>query len=1220
MLQTGWQARLAAVVLLATTTAIAQETRGSIRGLVTDPQGAGVPNAGVVVTRNETRTVVRTATNASGYYEVLLLLPGEYTVSVESAGFKKSTRTGLELRGGFTIDANVTLEIGQLSESVSVTAEAPLIDLSSPANGRVLTEREITALPTMWSNVTNLMRFTPGVQDAGTNIQASPHENFDTQALTDQVGKRNVSNGNEFTLDGAPNAAGLGNRREGMQPLSENVAEMRVETANFDASAGHASGLAITILTKSGSNLLHGDLAWRHRQRDWESRNFVQRGNNARLLPGRTNDYVASAGGPVIIPKLFNGRNKLFFFGSYAGYKVANTQFADSINYRTIPDPAYFKGDFSSLQQVAGKASQYQIYDPASAVVQNGVVSRTPFAGNVIPSSRIFGSNGQYRLPFVTPYVKMYPAPNQAVNPTLDPVRNFFEPRVPERGTYRNTVARADYAPNERNRIFFSTQWFDWNMDSEDWNVSTFPGVATTGQYRRGQTGIIDWVSTLSPTTVLNVNVGATEYRFGRNKPVPWSYKPSDFSLPTYMDDFAGDLHSIPTLSLSGYVGLGDGSITPLEKWRQFAGRADLSTTVGTHSLKIGFNARQRQVRNGGAGLRNGRFTYSSDFTRASSTTPAAQVGGLGHSVASFLLGVPTTADIAFNDTWLLNNPYYAVYLNDNWRVTRNITVTLGLRFDYELGGKDSQNRAIGQWDANMVLPFSQAAEANYASRPLPELAPANFKVRGGVRYAGRDGAPERLWRSELVWAPRAALAWQVKPKTVLRIGYGMFFDAFSVLYSGNPDQTGFSQTTLTQFSLDNGATFLGIPAAGVSTANLLADPFPMLSHGSHFLQPIGASLGSVAKAGSSFSFFSPDMTHMRVQRYRAGVQQQFGDSMVLEVAYAGIYADRIGMDFNLNQLPQQFYSFGNARNPNANYLSTNAGNGSNPFAGTHSVFQQTSPDVYRTLNNVALFTSQTRARSDLLRVYPHMGSVTERMRPAGLSRSHSLEVSFQRRMRNGLQLNSGLTLSEADEAAELWNDWDLKPFWADRALAPPVNFFVLGIYELPFGEGRRFLAGNRVLGAIAGGWNLSASYQYATGPLLQFGNMFYKGGDPANLVSDSPTWNEWFRVPRDTNGRPTEFEWNTANAPLYNARVFPRLISGLRQQDSNWVNANVVRNFNLLRDGRARLELRLDAANVFNATRYAAPVVDPTNVNFGRVTATAGGQRALQVQAKIRF
>jgi hypothetical protein len=378
--------------------------------------------------------------------------------------------------------------------------------------------------------------------------------------------------------------------------------------------------------------------------------------------------------------------------------------------------------------------------------------------------------------------------------------------------------------------------------------------------------------------------------------------------------------------------------------------------------------------------------------------------------------------------------------------------------------------------------------------------------------------------------------------------------------------------------------------------------------------------LGSVAKAGGSFSFFSPDMTHMRVQRYRAGIQHQFGDTMVLEAAYAGIYADRIGTDFNLNVLPMKYYSWGNVRNPNANYLSTNAGNGSNPFTGVHQVMQQSNPGVYRVLNNAALFTSQTRNRADLLRPYPHMGSVTERMRPAGLARSHSLEVSFQKRMKNGLQLSSGLTLSEADEAAELWNDWDQAPFWADRAAVPPVNLFVLGVYEFPFGKGKPWLADNRILGGLAGGWQVSASFQHATGPLLQFGNMFYKGGDPSALVSSDPTWNEWFNVARDASGRPTQFEWNSANLPALNARVFPRLISGLRQQDSNWVNANVARNFNLTPEGGWRLELRLDAANVFNATRYAAPVVDPANVNFGRVTATAGGQRSLQVQAKIRF
>lgn len=1197
-----------------------QETRSTIRGRVVDQQSAGVPGATVTITRLETKTTLTATTNNSGNYEAPLLLPGQYVVSVESPGFKKAIHTAIELRSGATVDADVILEVGQLTESVSVTAQAPLIDLSTPSSGSVLTERQLTELPTLWSNVTNLIQFTPGVIAPTNNQQTSPHGNTLTQDLTDQVGRRGTSNGNEWTMDGAPNAAGLGNRRAALQPVAENVAELRIETSNFDAAIGHSSGLQITVLTKSGTNALHGDLAWRHRQRPWQARNFVQRNQGAVFLPGRTNDYVASVGGPVVIPKVVNGRNKLFFFGSFAGYKIVNVGFSDSINYRKIPDPAYYQGDFSSLLNVTGRAVQYQIYDPASARVASGVVSRTPFAGNMIPRDRIYLPGGQFRIPFAGNYLKMYPAPNQPVNPTLDPVRNFFEPRVPDNGDYRNTVMRADYAVNEKNRVFFSTQWFDWNQDSEDWNASHFRGVATIGQFRRGLTGIADWVNTLNSSTVLNVNVGATEYNFGRNKPVPWSYKPSDFGLPTYIDEFAGSLTSIPSLSLAGYVGLGDGSIQPLEAWRQYSARADVNMIRGGHSIKFGANARQRQVRNGGAGNVNGLFSYSSDYTRAASNTPAAQVAGLGHSVASLLLGAPTSATIAYTESWLMNNPYYAFYFNDNWRVSRNLTISFGLRAEYELGGRDSQNRAIGVWDPTMALPFSAAAEARYAARPLPELAPADFKVRGGVRYAGRDGVPERLWRSELMWAPRAALAWQFAPKTVFRLGYGMFFDTYNVMFSGNPDQTGFSQTTLTQFSLDQGANFLNNPAAALPSVNLIADPFPVLDGRTRFVRPVGADLGAVAKAGSSFSFFSPDMRHMRLQRYRAGIQHQLGSNMVVEVAYAGIYADRIGVDFNLNQLPQRFYGFDNFRNPQANYLTTNAGVGSNPFTGTHAVYQQSNPGVYSVLNNVALFTSQTRNRGDLLRVYPHMGTVTERMRPAGLARSHAMEASFQRRMSNGLTLNSGLTLSNADEAATLWNDWDLKPVWNTRAAVPPVNFYLLGLYEMPFGKGRQFRIENRVLSAIASGWQISGSYQYATGNLLTFGNMFYKGGDPSKLVSSSPNWNEWFTVPRDASGRPLEFEWNSANQPSFNARVFPLTIDGLRQQSAHWVNANVARSVNLIGDGRVRLELRLDASNVLNATRYASPVTSPTDVNFGRVVTTDGGQRALQVQARIRF
>src|SRR6266700_975353 len=381
----------------------AQDIRGTISGTVTDPQGTNVVDAAVVVTNKDTNVLTTLATNSSGFYEAPLLMPGPYQVSVEARGFKKINRPSLVLamRGQLRID--IQLEVGALTESITISSESPLLDTSTVTTGKALTTREIMDLPIMTNDIVLMARVAPGVVNQGT-----------TQYLTQgQVGGSSgffspLSLGqNEWSIDGAPN---LGSGGKAFTPFTDQIAEYKIDTTSFDASVGHSIGLNIAFSTKSGTNSLHGSGTEQYWNTRWNAASFFVKqkyfqnidaanaaGNSALASQlasqpmqsgGHANDYGFTLGGPVYIPKLLNGKNKRFWFFSYSGNKTRQPARSSEIT-NTVPTVAERQGNFSDLLAINAK---YQIYDPLSVApdpARAGHYIRTPMPGNIIPQSRI---------------------------------------------------------------------------------------------------------------------------------------------------------------------------------------------------------------------------------------------------------------------------------------------------------------------------------------------------------------------------------------------------------------------------------------------------------------------------------------------------------------------------------------------------------------------------------------------------------------------------------------------------------------------------------------------------------------------------------------------------------------------------------------------------------------------------------------------------------------
>jgi len=1208
---------------------VAQDTRGALSGTVTDAQGAVVTGAAVTVANTGTGTTTKLTTNASGYYEAPLLLAGEYQVTVESTGFKKMVRSGITVGIGDRLQVDIRLEVGGTTESVTVTSEAPMLDTNAVTTGRSITHREVMDLPVLGNNISMLARIAPGVQVPGT-----------TQFLVQgQVGGGSAYSmpggvgGNEWSMDGA--STNGTDRRVAIMPSPDIVDEFRIETSNFDAAFGHSTGLNISMSTKSGANQLHGSATYQYINQRWNAASFFVKqsrwsqvaalraaGNNAAadeladrpMLPaGHTNNYHGTISGPVVIPKVFDGRNKLFFFLGYSGLKNKQAARPSEINY-TVPTVAQRNGDYSALLNVAVNPSRYQVYDPLTTrpdPARPGHVVRTPFAGNVVPRAR-------FQNPMYDFYAQRVPLPNNnPTDPRLEPLNNYLATGMPNNVTYESWNNRIDFQPTANNRFFFRWLKSDFIEDAQDYTYETEPGLMAWNEKRPSLSGAVDWTFTKSATTVMNVSVDATRFLIQNQRLGTRKYKPTDVGLPSYMDAKCAGSCVLPRVVWEGLTAWNGDLLlsTPVDagpQGRQQALKYNISHVRNSHSFRAGIDFRQHYrtlIQNGG--LTSGNFQFANTYVRRDEDgfTPA---GTLGLSWAAFQLGMPRVMNVDTNDTFALMSPYYAWYGQDTWRVSRSLTLTLGLRMEYEQGSTERYNRAIAYYDPNLTLPISAAAQAAYARNPLAEVPASQFQIRGGSVYAGQNGASRRLWRSELMWLPRLAASWQVDKKTVIRSGFGVYFDTLNAMNQG-PDQSGYSRPTNTVITNDFGQTWgAGNPGAGVS---MLTDPFPVRSNGTRFDVPFGNALGAMGRVGQGWTYTDYNRRHPRVQRWRVGVQRELTANMLIEASYWGQWSDRIGLTVREDALAESNWATGNTRN---NALATELNRQvANPFQLANFASLQTAdPLLYQHLSTLGRFQSATVAKNALMRPNPHMNGLNNNATPVGQARTHALELNFQRRMSKGFNLNASYTRMLQENRTTIENEFNTSPtIWWPSDTARPHRLTATAILEFPFGKGRAYFQSG-ILNHVLGGWQSAFTYEFQPGPLLAWGNNFYRGDIntfEADATSTPKTLNQWF----NTN---VPFERVAANQPAaFHTRIFPRFFDGLRADGLNQWNANLLREFRIVE--RFRLQLRADVINLQNRSQMAAPDLNPASTNFGRVTSqTSSLNRFYQVQMRIQF
>jgi hypothetical protein len=1200
--------------------AAAQETRGNISGTVRD-NGGVIPGAAITITNVDTNVSQNLVTNESGYFEAPLLNPGTYTVTAQLAGYRTATRADVVLGVGQQVSVPFTLEVGAISETITVRGEAPLLDTNTVSSGANFDSRLVEALP-MFSNMPiTLSRFSPGVNvnDQQTQVSQGYVDNTSLSAGSalglPLAGTQPVPpafGGNTYTIDGASNNGS--NRRIAASPNSDMVQEMRVESSNFDASVGHGMGLQISMMTRAGTNAQRGTANyqfWSNRLNALTAQQKATFDERARseFEKGRSHNASFTSGGPI-------RRGKLFYF---ANYSYANDAIPGKIQGSlTVPaNERHLQGDFSDLLRLPNPA-QYQIYDPLTTrpdPANPNRMIRDPFPGNLIPRDRIFNPDGTYRNPLMGMYARMVPKPNQNfVENGQQPTANFYRGGEPDSPVSHQFGGRVDYNLSDTDRFFFRGSGVTFLEYVSDWSyLSPDPELrihsADRSRYQWSFTG--NWTRVTGANTVIDTQFATNRFNQIDKFLGLSTYTPTDVGLPAYMDEFCDRKGGcmLPLATIAGYQGMGGGA-SDGDTATHLQGQSTISSVKGRHTLRGGVDVRRALRDRTGGGVRSGQLTFDRTYTRQASDESQLTPSNLGLSLAAFMLGLPTQASIADEAPASFSNQWIGTFAQDTWRIGSRFTLNTGLRFEYEGGVREKEGRMIVGFDPDAELAITTIAQNAYLASGLQNLAgmPATLSVRGGPVYANAAGDSGNSRDGNALWMPRAAASHLLGDRMIVKGGYGLYYDVLTAA-DYDASQAGYNVTTVSTISDDLGRTFKWATPA---TGSREFDPFPVRADGTRFDAPLGDSLGVDALLGQTLATENRLREPSRQQRWRLSLQRELTSRLSLEIAYNGTFSDKVPVSITQSYLPEQYWNGSNERNTSANTFLT--ANVPNPFfIGNFQQLRTTNPTLYNRMAASPTFSSATIQRQRLLRAFPQMTGLTYSNLPLGSIRAHTLEVLLNRRFSNGL---SGFASFSANSVRQnrTVEEYDREPtLWQGSNGGRPWRVSAVGVYELPFGSGRQFLEDGGLLAALAGGWQVTGTFEFQPGPLLDWNTNLFFYGNVDDIDIDDPTQERWF----DTDAG---FERDPARVPAaFQKRSFPFRIAGVRGQALMFTNLSIQRSFGL--GGGRTFQLRIDAQNLFNRQQWQGANTNPTSTLFGQVTNVALNQmRFFTFGARMTF
>lgn len=1027
-------------LLCLSATTIAQDFRATIVGRVTDQSRAAIPGAQVTVKNIGTNETTTMTTSDEGNYRVPFLRPGAYSVTVEMTGFKKATRDNLELVISQVATVDFALEPGNISEQVTVQGDAPVIETATADRGGVIDRQRVIELPLNARNPFMLGVLTAGVNFYGASIWQRP---FDNGAIADWTINGSQLRGNEFLLDGAPNNGQAGGNNIAYVPPVDAVQDFKIMTNTYDAQYGKTTGGIINVNLRSGTNAFHGSV-YEFMRREWlDATDFRLKANNQGKPKHWLDQYGFQVEGPVYIPWLYNGKDKTFFMFNYEGYREG---VPSPLNLST-PMPEMLEGDFSKLVDGAGRP--VIIYDPmtgrADASAPGGW-RRDPFPGNKIPANRL--------NPIAKKILSYMPKANRS-DPVAGYARNnlFVSPNIAG-DSFFNYVFKIDQQFNEKHRMYVRFAQNDRTEDRNDNGVFSGPGQGGQQPFKRiNDAFVVDHLATFSPTFIFNFRVSFNRFiedGFGAGN---LGFDKTTLGFPAGLVSQVPGIISFGRYTFDNYTYLGRFRSNNLTN--TVAAHPNFTWIRGSQTWRGGVDMRWTQyiTKNEGSPF---LLTGTRGFTQARFDQGDPNSGD---SIASFLLGyVGGQVDYNLFPTTL--GKYYAPWFQIDWKVNRRLTLNLGARWDVNVAPNERYDRLNRSFDPDVINPAN--ALINRTQFPtLPQL-------KGGLLFAGVGDIPKIA--SDIDWnnvQPRLGFAYLLREKLVMRGGWGLYF------VNPNNDYlqfNGFQITTPVINSNDGGRTPIG---------DILSNPFP-----TGITVPAGATGGAATFLGRGFNFVNPSFQVPYVHQFSLGFQYQLPWDSKLEVSYVGNRTLKLQTTRSFNEPDLAFRQQ------------------CNPLEGGNPVFcNQALPNPFRGLAPFAgtnHFTATTLSRFNLARPYPHFGGITEVTRNDGRIDYNSLQVTFEKRARSGLNVVSTYTFSKQIEE---WGFNDLQKNIKQRGLylADRPHRFTTGmVYQLPFGEGKKlFNVKNSFLSRIISGWETNLILQWQSGrPWDLSGNVMWINPD----------------------------------------------------------------------------------------------------------------------------
>jgi hypothetical protein len=1133
--------------------ASAQSIYGNIRGMVTDPTESAIANAKVSLINQDTGVLRSTLSNSLGEYVFSQLVPGAYTIAVEAQGFKKfeGKNTVLETQGQLTVD--LKLEVGSVSETVQVTSETPLIETSTASQGQLIDNQKLVDLPNIGRNPFMMSKLAPGVQQVG---------NPAYMRMQDQSGSSQISfvggpiRGNNYLLDGVP-ITDMNNRAI-VIPSLEAVQEMKVQTNTYDSEIGRTGGGMFNVLMKSGTNEYHGSLGGWLRNTDQEANAFFN--NSAGIpktdQPNRTEYF--SVGGPVRVPKVYNGRNRTFFW--LAGEFYHDTQ--GNSGSTAVPTLAERSGDFSKSIDASG-ALVVQ-YDPLSPRDASG--NRVPFPGNIIPASRIDKVGLNIAQTFGQPTgTAAFGGTNVNYSGVLPSRAGQETAKIDHRITnwWSANLSYLHYHSLEPGENWFPSQ----PSSPENWVLD-----------RKADATQVNNTLTVNPTTVVAIRYGFNRFpndSFTRSR--GYNLAALGFS-PAVVSAFSHPV--FPPINFQNYypgdqMGAAANNSFYVPYSRQFV--ASIAKYFGRHSLKAG--GEWRSISDDGIDFDGGSgfmaFSFDDRFTRRN----AGLSGGGGSDIASLLLGYPASVS-GFEGSKLFENiGYTAAFVQDDIRVNPKLTINLGLRWEHESGLKERNN--------NLIIGFNPDALNSLSSV-------VGVPVRGAVEFAGQNGRNQTGNYYYSRFSPRFGLAYQVNSKTTVRGGWGIYW-APTIAFSAPYTPEGATATTQPLVSND-----------GFNTPLIsLSNPFP-----GGLAQPAGTSKGDATGLGIGLTVYDKNSKGTYIQQFSFDVQRELPFNVAVSAAYAGSRSSHLMLgtpDLNINQLSPTYFSLGAAA------LSQSVANpyyvpGGPGIIGSKTVPQAQLLRPFPAFGNINLRGSdQNKAQYDsfVMRAQKRLSH--------GISLLNSLTWS------RNLDRSSGGAGSDVNRgSAGPQNVYNLPAEWGLAINDAKIRYSMTGTLELPFGRGKQFLSGaGRAADLVVGGWVLNVVNVISTGyPLIitQSANnnssLFAGGSQRPNTTGVSPT-------PSNQNIgnwiNPAAF--STAPALTYGS--VSRTISERGPGIFNW-DMSLFKNFTLYE--RFRAQFRFEALNAFNTPMFRSPNTSFGSGSFGQVLSQGNFPRFVDFALRLSF